>query len=132
MWNREYIPTPEKEDELIEKIATYTIQFGLEIPAIVVLESIKPLARLTSMLGIIFISPWITMLTYLAGKEDWGISGMNILIMIREKGNIEKLLQRIEGLVEEDKIKKKEEKLREKAEKLSKPRKSWKERFGFS
>jgi len=98
----------EKENELIEKLAREIVNLGMEIPAIFMLESIRPVSRLTSAAGMIFVSPFIYFAGSLLGRETWGEQGFMILNMLQERENTERVIQRVEELVEEMEKKKRE------------------------
>lgn len=94
--------TPQQEEELIEKLAQFIVKRKMETPAILFLETLKPLSFVGSTLTMIYVAPFLD------------IYGMNInqyTMLFQKRENVERLLQRIEALIEEsDRLKKEKEK----------------------
>jgi len=84
-----YPLTPEREEELIDKIARRVVNHHMETPTILFLESFKPLSSVAGQLGLVYLGP----LTPLLGS--WSEEGMALL---QKKENLERLLRRIEEL----------------------------------
>jgi len=83
--------------EMIDKIARFIVDKGMETPAILFLESIKPLSYMGSQLTLFTIGPFLTLL---GEYEERGYE----FIKLFEKGeNIEYLIQCIEALIKEEK-----------------------------
>ncbi len=84
--------TPERERELIEKIAGWTVKYSMEMPTIVFLQSVKPIGRTIGALGVFY------------GSAFMGISpgisqyGQEAVSLFDNPDNIEKLIARIEEL----------------------------------
>ncbi len=51
--------TPEEEDEMISKIAEKIHQSGLDVAAILMIETIKPLSFIGAQMGRFFLSPFL-------------------------------------------------------------------------
>lgn len=96
--------TPERVEELVEKIATAVVRGGFEDPIRLVLMSFRGVSYFFGQQGLYFVSPY---LTFVVGEV-----GEDFFLLIQDKNNINKLLERIEFLKEE------KEKLKE-----SKPKK---------
>jgi len=62
--------TPEDEDEMIRKIAEKIHQYGLDVAAILMIESVKPLSFIGAQMGRFFVSPFLPAL-----GENVGMSG---------------------------------------------------------
>ncbi|RKZ00671.1 MAG: hypothetical protein DRQ10_03735 [Candidatus Hydrothermota bacterium] len=80
----------DKFDDLIEKIARRVVEWRLSVPAIVMLESSKPLSFLASQLLVFFdpiVKSFLTVRDYDRFVE-----------MLEDRSNIERLIQRIEEL----------------------------------
>lgn len=89
MWEE---PTPEEEEEVIERVARYIVNKRLEFPAGIILTGITPFSFIGGQLGRFFLSPY---LFALGGPGEFG----NRLISTFEKrSNVKKLQERIEEL----------------------------------
>ena len=94
--------TPEREKELVEKIASWTVKYSMELPTMIFLQSVKPVGRTIGALGVFY------------GSAFMGISpaisqyGQEAVALFDNPDNIEKVLVRIEELSKE-KAKKDEE-----------------------
>jgi hypothetical protein len=97
--------TPEDEDEMIRKIAEKVHNSGLDVAAILLIESVKPLAYLGTQMGRFFVSPFLPVF-----GEDIGISGEKLFQTFEKRENVEKLIRAVEKLNQEEKEKKKAEK----------------------
>ncbi|MDH7482934.1 MAG: hypothetical protein QHH26_13315 [Armatimonadota bacterium] len=85
--------TPEERDKLIDELATKIVNKRMETPAIIFLEMHKPVAFIASQAAIVA-SPF---LVPLFGRE--GVEKYSQLFSSPE--NVERIIQRIEDLVEE-------------------------------
>ncbi|RJS88792.1 hypothetical protein CW700_06710 [Candidatus Bathyarchaeota archaeon] len=94
----------EKELELIEKIARWIVDKDLEGPAVMILQTIKPLSNIGGDLGLFYLAPFLPFL------ED---KGYRFLETFGKMENIERLIRRIEWLNKE-KYKEKRENTKEK------------------
>ncbi len=84
---------PVNVDELIEKIANKVVEIGMEAPAILALETARPLSFIGSQMGRALIAPWF-------GVFGWGamMKADNYMEVFEDKENVKKLVQRIEEL----------------------------------
>ncbi|MEM2094756.1 MAG: hypothetical protein QXI32_05615 [Candidatus Bathyarchaeia archaeon] len=84
--------TPEREKELIEKIAQWTVKYSMETPTIIFLQSVKPIGRTIGALGVFYGSAFMGL--------SPGISqyGMEAVSLFDNPDNIEKIISRIEEL----------------------------------
>jgi len=106
-------PIPPEEDEVLEKVAKKVIQWQMAVPAIIFLESVKPLNFIGAQ-AMVFFEPII--------QSIFSIKDYNTFrIAMERRENIENLLQKIEA---QDAIAYKKEKLYKK--KLRAERKKWK------
>jgi len=87
-----YEITPQERDQLIEKLARLVHRFGMYTPAIFLLETGKELSWLGSQFMHLF-SPVITLI--------WG-DFEKLAFLLEDKQNVERLIQRIEELSEEE------------------------------
>lgn len=97
--------TPEDEDEMIMKIANKVHEYGMDVAAILMIESFKPLTFIGAQMGRFFVSPLISVFA-----EDWGIGGEKFFRIFEKHENVEKLIQAVEKLTEEEKKKEEAEK----------------------
>ena len=107
--------TPEDEDEMIRKIAKTIHKYGLDVAAILMIESVKPLSFIGAQMGRFFVSPFLPAL-----GEDIGISGEKFLQIFEKHENVEKLITAIEELTREEEEQKKAEKAKKLEEKRAK------------
>jgi hypothetical protein len=89
--------TSEREDEIIEQLAEKIKQYGLEVPALLLLVPLQPLSPIASYLGLLPLAPFL---------EAFDISGFDYVSFFSKPENVSKLLKKIE----ETKLKKKEKK----------------------
>jgi hypothetical protein len=97
--------TPEDEDEMIDRIAKKVHEYGLDIAAILFIESFKPLTFVGAQMGRFFVSPVISVF-----GDDWGIGGEKFFRIFEKHENVEKLIQAVEKLTQEEKEKEEAEK----------------------
>jgi hypothetical protein len=97
--------TPEDEKEMIRKIAEKIHQYDLDLPAILMIESFKPLSFIGTQMGRFVISPFLPIF----GKNI-GISGEKFLQIFGKRDNVEKLIKAVEKLTQEEEEQKKVEK----------------------
>ena len=97
--------TSEDENEMIEKVAQMIHEHGFDVAAILLFESLKPLSFVGAQMGRLFISPLLPVL-----GEKVGISGEKLFQIMEKHENVEKLIQTIERLTQEEEKRKKVEK----------------------
>jgi hypothetical protein len=103
--------TPQQE-KILDKIAKKVVYWKMSVPAILFLESVKPLNYIGSQM-MAFFEPFVQTLFSWKDYEEFRK-------MMEERGTIELLLQRIERFEEEAEKKEKEEKKRLKEERKTK------------
>lgn len=96
--------TPEDEEEYIRKIAEAIHKYGMEVPAILFLESTKPLAYIGGQMGRFFVSPFLPVIS-----EEVGIKGEKFFMIFEKRDNVEKLIQLVEEMSQKEKEKTPEE-----------------------
>lgn len=89
----------EEVEKIIEKVAEKIHQYRMEVPAILLLETSKPVSFIGAQLGRVYLSPFLPLL-----KEDLNIPVEKILRIFEDRENLEKLIKLIE-----EKAKKEEE-----------------------
>lgn len=94
---------PERAQLLIEKLAQWVIKHGLETPAILFLESIKPLSFVGSQMFLMYAVP---MLGIVIDEHETS----EFALLFEDRENVEALLKKIEELAREADRKKKEKK----------------------
>jgi hypothetical protein len=115
------MPSPERQKELLEKIADQIVKRKMTTPAILFFESIKPLSFVGSQ-ALVFLQPIVQ--AFLNRREY-----DEIVLMMEERENVEKLLveiERQEALWQERERAEKEE---AKKKRVSEGKKSWLERL---
>ena len=126
--------TPEDEDEMIEKIAQKIHSYGLDLAAILMIESIKPLSFIGTQMGRFFVFPILPIF-----GDNIGITGGRFLQIFEKRENVEKLIKAVEELSREEERegRKKDEKTmklnktRADTEIKKKPQKGWKRFIPF-
>jgi hypothetical protein len=105
-----------RQDEILTKIAQKVVHWKMSVPAILFLESVKPLNYVGSQM-MAFFEP---MFQAVFSWKDYD----EFRMMMEERGTVERLLQRIERLdseaEEKERVEKKERKQRKKLEWRSK------------
>ncbi|RLI07567.1 hypothetical protein DRO24_02750 [Candidatus Bathyarchaeota archaeon] len=89
--------TEEDEEKVIRKTAEIIHRFGLDAAAILMIESIKPLAYIGGQMGRFLISPFLP-----AISEDLGRKGDIFLRVFEKRENVEKLLSLLEEMAKEE------------------------------
>jgi hypothetical protein len=110
--------TPEQE-ELLHKVAEKVVRWKMSVPAILFLESVKPLNYIGSQM-MVFFEPFVqTVFTW----KDYD----QFRIIMEERENTERLLQKIEELdaIEKEKEKEAKKKIKEKRKNLPWGKRIW-------
>ena len=89
MWEE---PTPEEEEEVIERVARYIVNKRLELPAGIILTGVTPFSFIGGQLGRFFLSP------YLFALGGPGEVGNRFIATFEKRSNVKKLLERMEEL----------------------------------
>lgn len=82
----------EKERELIDKVAKWIVDQGFEGPAVMLLQTIKPLSTIGGHLGLFYLAPFLPFL------EE---KGYDFLETFEKRENLERLIIRVERLHKE-------------------------------
>lgn len=110
----ETTPLTPKQEEILDKVARKVVQWRMTVPAILFLESVKPLNFIGSQM-LVFFEPFV--------QTFFTVRDYNEFVrMMEERENVERLLQRIEKLDAEMLQREKEEKRKRKEEKQMKKR----------
>jgi hypothetical protein len=108
-------PLVPRQEEILDKIAAKVVQWKMAVPAIMFLESVKPLSYIGSQV-MVFFEPFVHALFNLPEYNEFQQ-------MMEKRENVERLLQRIEKFdaeaYEQEKKRKKEAKLMRKTGKRS-------------
>lgn len=81
-----------RQAEIIEMLAAKVVEWKMSIPAILFLESVKPLNYVGSQV-LVFFSPIVNSLFTIKDYEEF-------VALMEQRGSVEVLLQRIEALEE--------------------------------
>lgn len=79
--------TPEEDERMIDRISEEVVDRGLDAPAIMFLESVKPISFIGSQLGMAFVAPFLMVF--------WEL-GVDYIKFFEKRDNVEKLLRKIE------------------------------------
>jgi hypothetical protein len=103
--------TEQKEKQLIDKIAGTIVKRKMEAPAILFLETMKPISFLSSQLALFTVSPFLTIF------GEYQQDGYDIISLFEKPGNVERLIVTLETISKEKQQaeKKETEKPRDKA-----------------
>ena len=112
--------TPEDEDEMIEKIAQKIHEHDLNLIAMFMIDTLKPLSFIGANMGRVFVSPLLPAL-----GDNTRNSGVKLLQIFENKDNIDKLLNAVEKLDKEEKQRKKAEKAKNLEGKSQDTQKKW-------
>jgi hypothetical protein len=82
------VPLTELQDQAVEKVARLTVRFGLTTPAILFLESMKPMSFVGSQAMLAF-SPFVNVL---ASRAEWDA----LQSLLEDRRGIEVVIRRIE------------------------------------
>jgi hypothetical protein len=122
-----------EEQEILNKIAQKVVKMQMTVPAILFLESVKPLNWIGSQ-AMVFFEPFVSALF---GDKTYGFFSVKDYNLFRQmmerRENTERMLQKIEELDAIQMEKEHEDKLKRKAEKIAtggKIRKFWRKIFG--
>ena len=85
--------SPENVDDMIEKIAKKIVEARMEAPAILTLETSKPVSWITSHMGRVMIAPWFGVLGWDAMQKADAY-----MAIFEDRENVEKLICKIEEL----------------------------------
>jgi hypothetical protein len=81
-------PLTELQDQAVEKVARLTVRFGLATPAILFLESMKPMSFVGSQ-AMLALSPFVNVL---ASRAEWDA----LQSLLEDRRGIEVVIRRIE------------------------------------
>lgn len=117
MWDD---PSDKEKDEMIKKAAETIYKYDMDLVAILILESMKPLASVGGQLSRFMVAPFIPFI---------GDRSMPYLATFQNKENVERLIQELE-----ERGKQEEKRKREKAravEEGKSPKKDWRRFLPF-
>jgi len=97
--------TKEEEEKIIKKAAEIIHRYGMEVAAILMLESVKPLLYIGGQLGRFFAGPFLPLIS-----NELGRKGETILRVFEKKENVEKLIKLLEEMAKEKREERSEEK----------------------
>lgn len=99
----------EGDDEKIEHIAKLLVnKYGMGTPSILILETIRPMAFVGGELGRILLTPWLPLL-----GDEMEKSIHEYITTLAERDQLDKLVNRMEELIEEENEERKAKKMAE-------------------
>ena len=115
-------PSDEKETEIIKKTAETIYKYDMDLVAILILESIKPLASVGGQFARYVVTPFIPFI---------GDNSSPFFATFQDKNNVERLIQTLEEKGRKDEEEKKRLKQAMKAENKESPKKGWRKYLPF-
>lgn len=94
--------TPEEEEKLIERVAKIIHNRGLDTPAILMLETFKPLSYIGTQFGRFYVSPFLSIF-----GDAFYNDTEKLITLFEKRENVEKLIKRLEEIASEEKASKK-------------------------
>jgi len=113
MWEE---PKPEEQEAIIKRVAETIYKYDMDLVAILMLESIKPLATVGSQLARFVVAPFIPFV---------GEKSMPYLATFERKENVEKLIRVLEERGKKDEAEERGEKGRRKEQSNKAQKKGW-------
>ena len=86
------IPLTPRQGEIIDRLAAKVVEWKMSVPAILFLESVKPLNFVGSQV-LVFFSPIVNSLFTIKDYDE-------LVALMEQRGSVELLLKRIEALEE--------------------------------
>ena len=93
--------SPERADYLIDKLANWVISHKLETPAVLLLESVRPLSFIGSQMWLMYGVPLLGMVVDERETSEYGL-------LFEDRENLEALIRKIETMAREADKRKKE------------------------
>lgn len=100
-WGDSELPQ-EEVDRIIYAIAKRIHAYGMDVAAIIALESFKPLANIGGEMSRMLVSPILPIL-----GQEYNMLGDKLIYIFHERKNLEKLIKILEDMSREDEEKKK-------------------------
>lgn len=116
--------TQEEEEEIIKKAVEHIKKYGIDVIAIMILESVKPLVYIWGQMGRFFISPFLPAL-----GEKISQKGEKLFWVFEKRENVEKLIALLEKAKWEEHPSEKEEQITPGEE--APPKKGWRRFLPF-
>ena len=89
-WDEEI--TPDEVEEVIDWMAREIYKYGMEVAAILFLESSKPVTYVGSQFGQAFLTPFLPFL-----GDEVSVKGNKAMRVFEDRENVERLIRRLEG-----------------------------------
>jgi hypothetical protein len=90
--------TPEEEERIINKVAVEINKRGMDMPAILMLETLKPLVYIGTQFGRFYVSPFLPIF-----GDAFYQDSEKIITIFEKRENVEKLIKRLEEISKEEK-----------------------------
>ena len=88
----EFDLSSDEESKLIDNIARTIVNRGLEVPAVMLLEVVRPISFLVSQLGVVALGPLLWF---------FDAEGSKYTAVFMKRGNVGRIIDRIEALAKE-------------------------------
>ena len=88
----EFDLSSEEENRLIENLARAIVRRGLEAPAVMLLETVRPIAFLVSQLGVVALGPLLWF---------FDLEGSKYTAVFMKRENVGRIIDRVEALAKE-------------------------------
>lgn len=115
-------PSDDEEDKIIKKAAETIYKYDMDLVAILILESMKPLASVGGQLARYMVAPFVPFI---------GDKSMPYLATFQNKENVERLIRELEEKGKKEEEEKKRLKQARKAEEGESPKKGWRKFLPF-
>ena len=83
------VPLTPRQEEILEKLAAKVVEWKMAVPAILFLETVKPLNYVGSQI-LVFFAPMVNTMFTIPDYNEF-------VALMEERGNVEVLLKRIEA-----------------------------------
>lgn len=88
----EFDLSSDEESRLIEHLARTIVSSGLEVPAIMLLEVVRPVSFMLSQLGVVALGPLLWF---------FDLEGSKYTAVFMKRGNVSRIIDRVEALAKE-------------------------------
>ena len=88
----EFDLSSEEESQLIDTLARAIVDRGLEAPAVMFLETVRPIAFLMSQLGVVALGPLLWF---------FDLEGSKYTAIFMKRGNVGRIIDRVEAIAKE-------------------------------
>jgi hypothetical protein len=115
-------PSDDEENEIIKSTAETIYKYDMDLVAILILESMKPLASIGGQFARYMVAPFVPFI---------GEKSFPIIATFQNKNNVERLILTLEERGKQEEEEKKRLKQARKAEERESPKNGWRKYFPF-